>query len=201
MEVATTPAPMSVTLDATLSGATSNSYLVMATALQIAQNVPGGGDWAAKDEEVRNLSLIQATRWLETIDYGGTRCKATQRLKWPRLGATCDGVTSDCSGIPYQIQEAEVMLAIQYDQNPSSFPGNDSGGSHSDWHLCVRSSSWVILVSNTTAYPAGQTDTNHCSSCNDPIIIQKFPWLESLLRCWMSGSSGNGTRVIARVRS
>ena len=100
----------------------------MATALQIAQNIPGGGDWAAKDEEVRNLSLIQATRWLETIDYDGTRCKASQRLKWPRSGATCDGVTSDCSGIPYQIQEAEVMLAIQYDQNPGSFPGTDSGG-------------------------------------------------------------------------
>ena len=200
MEVATTPAPMSVTLDATLSGATSNSYLVMATALQIAQNVPGGGDWAAKDEEVRNLSLIQATRWLETIDYGGTRCKATQRLKWPRSGATCDGVTSDCSGIPYQIQEAEVMLAIQYDQNPSSFPGNDSGGS-TQTGTYVAEQTLGDLSIKYNAYPAGQTDTNHCSSCNDPIIIQKFPWLESLLRCWMSGSSGNGTRVIARVRS
>ena len=200
MEVATTPAPMSVTLDATLSGATSNSYLVMATALQIAQNVPGGGDWAAKDEEVRNLSLIQATRWLETIDYGGTRCKATQRLKWPRLGATCDGVTSDCSGIPYQIQEAEVMLAIQYDQNPSSFPGTDTGG-NTQTGTFVSKQQLGDLVQEFSAYPAGQTDTNHCSSCNDPIIIQKFPWLESLLRCWMSGSSGNGTRVIARVRS
>ena len=77
MEVATTPAPMAVTLDATLSGTTSNSYLTMATALQIAQSVPGGDDWAAKTEDARNLSLIQATRWLETIDYDGTRCKAS----------------------------------------------------------------------------------------------------------------------------
>ena len=200
MEVATTPAPMAVTLDATLSGTTSNSYLTMATALQIAQSVPGGDDWAAKTEDARNLSLIQATRWLETIDYDGTRCKASQRLKWPRSGATCDGVTSDCSGIPYQIQEAEVMLAIQYDQNPGSFPGTDSGGT-TQTGTYVSKQQLGDLVQEFSAYPAGQTDTNHCSSCNDPIIIQKFPWLESLLRCWMSGASGNGTRVIARVRS
>ena len=123
-----------------------------------------------------------------------------QRLKWPRSGATCDGVTSDCSGIPYQIQEAEVMLAIQYDQNPGSFPGTDSGGT-TQTGTYVSKQQLGDLVQEFSAYPAGQTDTNHCSSCNDPIIIQKFPWLESLLRCWMSGASGNGTRVIARVRS
>ena len=201
MEVATTPAPMSVTLDATLSGATSNSYLddgyCVADCAEASLVVVIG---QLRTEEVRNLSLIQATRWLETIDYGGTRCKATQRLKWPRLGATCDGVTSDCSGIPYQIQEAEVMLAIQYDQNPSSFPGTDTGG-NTQTGTFVSKQQLGDLVQEFSAYPAGQTDTNHCSSCNDPIIIQKFPWLESLLRCWMSGSSGNGTRVIARVRS
>ena len=37
----------------------------------MAENIPGGGEWAVKDEETRSLSLIQATRWLETISYGG----------------------------------------------------------------------------------------------------------------------------------
>ena len=200
MEVATTPAPMSVTLDATLAGPTSNSYLTMETALQIAQNIPGGGDWAAKDEEIRTLSLIQATRWLETIDYDGTRCQASQRLKWPRAGATCDGVSSDCSGIPYQIQEAEVMLAIQYDQNPNSFPGANTGGTTQSG-VYVAEQTLGDLSIKYNAYPSGQSDNSSCTDCNDPIIIQKFPWLASLLRCWMSGASGSGTRVIARVRS
>jgi len=198
MEVAPTPAPMAVTLDATLSGATSNSYLTMPTAMQIAENVPGGGDWAAKDEETRNLSLIQATRWLETIDYDGSRCKSSQRLKWPRAGATCDGVTSDCSGIPYQIQEAEVMLAIQYDKNPSSFPGMDSGSSTQSGTY-VSKNQLGDLVQEFSAFPSGNTGSD-CTDCNDPIIITKFPWLSSLLRCWMSSAS-RGTRVIARVRS
>ena len=72
---------MTVTLDATLGGATSNSYVDMTEALALAQNIPGGGDWAALGEEDRNLSLIVATRWLETLTYGGTRCDATQRLE------------------------------------------------------------------------------------------------------------------------
>ena len=200
MEVTTTPAPRSVTLDATLAGPTSNSYVDMATAVAMAENIPGGGDWAAKDEEARSLSLIQATRWLETISYDGNRCQATQRLKWPRLGATCDGVTSDCAGIPYQIQEAEVMLAIQYDKDPNSFPGMGSGGSTQAGTYVSQQVLGDLSISYS-AYPSGQTDTNSCTDCNDPIIIQKFPWLASLLRCWMSDASGSGTRVIARVRS
>ena len=89
MEVATTPAPMAVTLDATLSGATSNSYLTMVTAMQIAENIPGGGDWSAKDEEIRSLSLIQATRWLETIDYDGSRCKSSSGSLPQRQAGAC----------------------------------------------------------------------------------------------------------------
>ena len=71
---------MAVTLDATLSGATSNSYIDMTTAVALAANIPGGGDWVALGEEERNLSLIVATRWLETLTYAGNRCAATQRL-------------------------------------------------------------------------------------------------------------------------
>ena len=62
---------MTVTLDATLGGPASNSYIDMAGAMAIAQNIPGGGEWSALDEEVRSLSLIVATRWLETLEYGG----------------------------------------------------------------------------------------------------------------------------------
>ena len=151
MEVATTPAPLSITLDATLSGSTSNNYLTMATALQIAANMPGGGDWIAADEELRNLSLIQATRWLETLNYKGDRCKSSQRLKWPRNGAVCDGVTSDCSGIPYPIQEAEVALAVQYNSKPGLFPGGGSGGSAPTGVRHVKRRSWMFWKSSTTS--------------------------------------------------
>ena len=48
---------MAVTLTPTLGGETANSYVDMATAVAMANNIPGGGDWIAQDEELRALSL------------------------------------------------------------------------------------------------------------------------------------------------
>ena len=135
MEVTTTPAPRSVTLDATLAGPTSNSYVDMATAVAMAENIPGGGEWAVKDEETRSLSLIQATRWLETISYGGNRCQATQRLKWPRLGATCDGVTSDCAdSVSDPGSGGDAGDPIR--QGSKQLPWHGFKPKPTGWHLC-----------------------------------------------------------------
>ena len=187
---------MAVTLDATLSGATSNSYVDMTTALAIAQNIPGGGDWAALGEEERNLSLIVATRWLETLTYGGDRCKATQRLKWPRSGISCDGIVSDCAGIPYRIQEAEVTLAIKYTTDPGLFPGEGSGGAAQG--TFVKRQKLGSLEIEYDQYSG--TSVSSCDNCNDPKIITAFPWLKDLLGCWIGGLSG-GVGLMLRVRS
>ena len=188
---------MAVTLDATLSGATSNSYVDMTTALAIAQNIPGGGDWAALGEEERNLSLIVATRWLETLTYGGDRCKATQRLKWPRSGISCDGIVSDCAGIPYRIQEAEVTLAIKYTTDPGLFPGSGSGGGAAAGTFVKRQKLGSLEI-EYDQYSG--TSVTSCDNCNDPAIITAFPWLKDILGCWIAGISG-GVGLMLRVRS
>ena len=36
---------------------------------------------------------------------------------------------------------------------------------------------------------------------NDPLILQRFPWLGELLSCYLVNIKTSGTRVIARVRS
>lgn len=189
---------MAVTLDATLGGPSSNSYIDMADAMAIAQNIPGGGEWSALDEEVRNLSLIVATRWLETLPYAGDRCAATQRLKWPRSGATCDGITSDCAGIPYRIQEAEVTLAIRYTQNPSQFPGEGSGGASQG--TFVSKQQIGSLVVEYDQYSG--TSVTSCDNCSDPAIITAFPFLKDLLGCWYGGTGiTGGVGLMLRVRS
>ena len=192
MEVATTPAPMAVTLNAVLGGEQANSYVTMADAIGIAENVPGGGDWAALGEEERNLSLIQATRWLETLNYGGNRCSATQRLKWPRSGATCDGVTSSCTAIPHQIREAEVLLAIQYTTKPSQFPGGGSGGSAPTGTYVKRQKLDVLEIEYDEF---SNPESSSCDTCGSPAIIQAFPWLTDLLGCWASISNGSNKQV------
>ena len=193
-----TAAPMAVTLDATLSGPASNSYITMETALQIAANMPGGGEWSAIGEELRNLSLIQATRWLETLDYKGDRCKASQRLKWPRSGAVCDGVTSDCLGIPYRVQEAEVALAIQYNSKPNLFPGNGSGGSAPTGTYVKRQKLDVLEIEYDEF---SNPESSSCDSCGDPAIIQVFPWLVDLLGCWAAGISTGSNKMIRLYRN
>ena len=187
-----TATPMAVTLDATLSGSTSNSYLTLITAEQIAANMPGGPDWIAASADEKNLSLIQATRWLETLNYKGDRCKASQRLKWPRNGAVCDGVTSDCSGIPYRVQEAEVALAIKYNSNPSLFPGGGSGGSAPTGTYVKRQKLDVLEIEYDEF---SNPESSSCDTCGDPAIIQAFPWLVDLLGCWASGNSGSNKEI------
>ena len=192
MEVATTPAPMAVTLDATLSGDKSNSYITNERAMEIAQNIPGGGTWAKLDLEVRNVSLIQATRWMETLDYKGSRCKASQRLKWPRSGAVCDGVTSDCSGIPYAIQEAEVILAILQTTKPNQFPGAGGGGTAPTGTYVKRQKLDVLEIEyDEFSNPESST----CDTCGSPAIIQAFPWLADLLGCWASVPTGSNRQI------
>ena len=188
---------MAVVLDATLGGATSNSYVDMTEAVAIAQNIPGGGDWIALDEEVRNLSLIVATRWMETLTYAGDRCKPTQRLKWPRSGATCDGIISDCAGIPHRILEAEVFLAIKYTTDPGMFPGSGSGGGASAGTFTKRQKLGSLEIEYEQY--SGTTVTT-CETCNDPAIIAAFPYLKDLLGCWLAGLGG-GVGLMLRVRS
>lgn len=187
-----TATPMVVTLDATLSGSASNSYLTLDGAEQIAANMTGGATWIAASEDDKNLSLIQATRWLETLTYKGDRCTATQRLKWPRSGAVCDGVTSDCSGIPYQVQESEVALAIKYNSNPNLFPGNGSGSTAPTGTFVKRQKLDVLEIEYDEFSNA---EASSCDTCGDPAIIQAFPWLIDLLGCWATGNSGSNKEI------
>ena len=192
---------MAPNIDSTLGGATSNSYISLAEATAIAQNEPFADKWTATSDDDLLVALITATRWMETIDYDGTRCNETQRLKWPRDGATCDGVTSSCSAIPYAIQETEVILAWVYVQKPESFPDAGGGGGATDSTLYVSKNQLGDLVQEFSERSNSTGPGNDCASCNDPVIINQFPWLKDLLKCWMSSASSSGTRVIARVRS
>lgn len=187
---------MAATLDATLGGTSSNSYVTLAEALAISQNIPGGHEWSLLDEDTRSMSLIVATRWLETLNYAGDRCAATQRLKWPRSGATCDGVTAECSAIPYRIQEAQVNLAVTYTTNPTHFPGGSQGGAAQGTY--VKRQKLGSLEVEYDQYD-GSSNTS-CNNCNDPAIITAFPYLKDLLGCWVGGLSG-GVGLMLRVRS
>lgn len=192
---------MAAVLDATLAGATSNSYVDAAEAAAIAANFPFGGDWVATPPEDIDTALIVATRWLETLSYGGTRCTTTQRLKWPRKGAECDGLISTCSEIPYSIKEAEVILAWQYIQDPKSFPGfGGSAGDSAPAGTYIKRQKIDVLEIEYDQFTDNQYN-NDCSDCSLPAILQEFPWLKDLLGCWLGNVSTTGNRLIRLYRN
>ena len=193
---------MAPVLDATLAGANSNSYVTLAEAVAIARNLPGGDEWIALTDDEKNESLIVATRWLETLTYGGTRCTTTQRLKWPRKDAECDGQVSDCSSIPYAIQEAEVVLAFQYTVSPNSFPGFNGGGSGDSTPAgtYIKRQKIDVLEIEYDQFTENQYNDD-CSDCSLPAILQEFPWLKDLLGCWLGNVSSTGNRLIRLYRN
>ena len=189
------------TLDATLAGATSNSYVDLAEASAIARNLPFAADWAATPNEDLEVALIVATRWLETLNYVGERCTSTQRLKWPRKGAECDGQVSNCSAIPYAIKEAEVILAWQYIQEPKSFPGfGGSAGDSAPAGTYIKRQKIDVLEIEYDQFNTNQY-TPECSDCTLPAILQEFPWLADLLGCWLGTNSTGGNRLIRLLRN
>lgn len=189
---------MAPRFDCDLAGPTANSYVCVDIADDIASNLPGGEAWSAEASADKEISLIEATRWLETLDYRGDRCTATQRLKWPRNKAECDGVISDCTGIPYAIQESEVALAIKYLQSPNSFPGA-GGGSTAPTGTYVKRQKLDVLEIEYDEF--SNPESSSCDSCGDPSIIQSFPWLRDLLGCWVTGIATGDNKMIRLYRN
>lgn len=100
------------TIDATVGGANSNSYVTLAEAEAYFADRPDSDNWnTLPDNDTKNIYLIHATRRLEQEDYLGTRTTTTQRLKFPRDDVDFDGVELDGT-IPRQIKEAQYETAI-----------------------------------------------------------------------------------------
>ena len=185
------------TLDATLGGETSNSYCELTFADGYAANQAWSASWEALTEDEKTVALITATQWMETLSYSGKRCSATQRLAWPRSGASCDGVEATCSAIPYSIKQTEVELAWQAHQNPGAIIGGGGGASQGTFVSRQKLGSLEVEYSQYQG-----TSVTSCDNCSDPAVLTKFPWIRGLLGCWMGGNSvSGGVGLMLRVRS
>jgi hypothetical protein len=98
-------------LDATVGGATSNSYGTLEEAQAYMATHVYGAEWLDLDVEVQEQSLIMATRQLEALCYLGTKATAEQALKWPRKGLTYDGHAVPSDVVPAAMKAAEFEQA------------------------------------------------------------------------------------------
>ena len=178
-------------------GLRANSYVCLDEAELIAGNIPCGDEWIALTDDEKEQSLIQATQLLETLQYSGKVCSATQRLKWPREGVDCEGRPFDCSAIPYKIKEATVMLATQMVKKPCGIIG-DGADSAPAGTFTKRQKLGDLEIEYA------QFNNNvgsNCDDCNEPLAFQLYPWLQAVLNCYTDIVIIGGARIIGRQRS
>ena len=192
---------MTATIDATLGGSASNSYVTLAEADTYASSQPWEAQWDEFTEDQQTLALYQGVRWLETLIWVGVRCDPStddtdkpQALAWPRHDAVCDGVKAACGAIPSQIKNAQVELAFQFLLNPAAIipivptPGPAEG-------VYVKRQKLDVLEIEYEEY----AEHSSCNDCSDPLIFRDFPWLRPFLGCWYAGVSAS--RQIKLVRN
>ena len=193
---------------AIVGGAGSNSYVTGTEADNYALFQAWNDSWLGKTESERTVALVNACRWLDTIDYAGTRCNPSttdagvpQALSWPRSGASCDGVASSCTMIPKEIKEAQILIAYNLVVNPELITGTPGGGGgNTQSGTYISKNQLGDLVQEFSAYPSGDAGGNDCVDCSTPDVIAKLPWLKGVLSCWADVSTG-GSKILLRVRA
>ena len=104
---------MTLTIDATIGGVNSNSYITVARATEIAQyDMFESLDWSFVDGDDKIRALVSATRELDTLPWVGLRATTTQALAWPRTDAVINGREVSDDEIPQEIQQATYDLAV-----------------------------------------------------------------------------------------
>ncbi len=127
---------MAVTIDATVGGASANSYITLADADSLVEAMISSTDvskWATGSTDSKNRALAAATQRLDRERFLGARTNSTQALQWPREGVrkpdtyiqsfshgfpfrlTEDYYTN--TEIPDQVKRAQVELAVYLHNN------------------------------------------------------------------------------------
>jgi len=114
-----------VALDASVGGASSNSYMTLGAAETYFLSRLHADAWDAADgDDDKASALIMATARLDAEPYYGCRVTSTQALVWPRYGATDrNGDLLSSTTIPQLLQDATCELALTILQDPDWLTG------------------------------------------------------------------------------
>ena len=121
---------MALVIDATVGGASSNSYVTMERANTLLEGLPHAGDWFTDYTINRVQLIIHATRLIDRhIDFNGLKATTSQALEWPRQSIkdvrTNEEILSTI--IPEFVEWATVEWAFELylnaDQGTNLVPG------------------------------------------------------------------------------
>lgn len=168
---------MPAVIDATLSGASANSYVTLAGANAYFETVPESSTWTNKTDDQKNRALISATRWIDSLNFYGDRCTETQALKWPREDYKVDGIELACTLIPEPIKTATYELARALAQDTDAITGTTgTTGIYDEVELGD-----LRVKYNKTSQTSGVINN----------VFDVYPWLQSYLGPYCMGGASN----------
>ena len=127
---------MAITIDATVGGASANSYITLSDANAIVEGLILDDDvsvWDSSNTDNKNRALYTAAIRIDRERFLGARVTDTQALQWPRTGVrkpdtyintyatgfpfriTTDYFTD--TEVPEQVKKAQVILAVYLNNN------------------------------------------------------------------------------------
>ena len=104
---------MALTLDATIGGTASNSYVTAAEGDTYHDGRLFVTDWTGAATATKEAGLVWATRLLDAhFDWQGGKFTLEQALRWPRFGALDrDGELIDSAELPTSLKNAVSELS------------------------------------------------------------------------------------------
>ena len=110
---------MTVTIIATAGATDANSYLTVADGDAIADTMLSTRGWSTATTNEKGQALIQATRYLDQLDWVGDKASTTQALLWPRTDAECGEKSYASTVIPDEVELACFDLADALLETPT----------------------------------------------------------------------------------
>lgn len=168
---------MAATIDATLKGASANSYVTLAEANTYFETVPDSTNWDSKTDDQKNRAIISATRWIDALSFYGDRCTEIQALKWPREDYEVDGIALACTLIPEALKIATYELARALANDTDAITGSTgTTGLYDEVKL-------------------GDLQVKYKESSMTPGVVNNvfdvYPWLQSYLGPYTMGGATN----------
>jgi hypothetical protein len=168
---------VAATIDATLKGASANSYVTLAEADTYFETVPDSSTWTDKTDDQKNRAIISATRWIDALSFYGDRCTETQALKWPREEYKVDGIELACTLIPADIKYATYELARALANDTGAI--TDATGETGIYEAVELGD--IKVKYNKSSQAVGTVNN----------VFDVYPWLQSYLGAYCLGGSGN----------
>ena len=143
----------------------TNSYVEVVDATAYFNDSLRKADWAGLSTPTKSAALIEATRYLDRLDWKGEKTSSAQALEFPRDGD---------STVPDAIKEAtyEVGLRLALDPTLIDNINNQTG-------------------SNIKRVKAGDVETEFFgTSANLDGGKQLFDWVHALVKDLLAGQSG-----------